>query len=72
MEKPVVDDAAVAIETKITAPITWISQSKFKIQDLRKNQHEEVLTLIKVECFCMYKSVCKFTRVIYRIHILFI
>ncbi|OXU21911.1 hypothetical protein TSAR_008117 [Trichomalopsis sarcophagae] len=38
------DDVAVAIETKITAPITWTSQSKFKIQDLRDNQHEEDTT----------------------------
>lgn len=53
MERPT-DDAAVAIETKITAPIIWTSQSKFKIQDLRDNQYEEVLALIKVAFPCIY------------------
>lgn len=43
------NNAAVAIETKIAAPITWDLQKKFKIQDLRESHYEEVITLMKVD-----------------------
>ncbi|KAJ8667118.1 hypothetical protein QAD02_008780 [Eretmocerus hayati] len=50
-------------ETNISAPIVWVSDRKFVVQDLRENYFEDVITLLKHH-YLSEEPLCRSTNII--------